>query len=212
MLQHPAKNCTLAISNNASDVAVRGSLDHLLNGKWFPLAFFSKKLSKAEQKYAVFDRKLLAMYLAVKQFWHYVEGRNFTLFSDQKPLVGAMTNTIDRSPLQTRHLSFIAEFSADVQHISGKTKNVVADALSRSHPVFAILFPDMDYKQLGIDQCESEEIKTSKASTSLQLKDVSSDDYTVLCDMSTGVPRPVIPQNWTRPVFELCHNLSHAGF
>ena len=142
---------------------------------------------------------------------HYVEGRNFTLFTDHKPLVGAMTNTVDRSPCQTRHLSFIAEFSTDVQHISGKT-NVVADALSRSPPIFAILSPDMDYKQLAIDQCESEEIKTYKTSTSLQLKDVSSDNYTVLCDMSTGVPRPVIPQNWTRRVFELCHNLSHAGF
>ena len=61
-----------------------GSLDQLLNGAWRPLTFFSKKLTNAERKYAAFDRELLAAYLGIKQFRHYVEGRQLTLFTDHK--------------------------------------------------------------------------------------------------------------------------------
>ena len=84
--------CKLAITGDASDFAVGGSLDQFHDGSWHPLAFFSKKLTTAERKYATFDRELLALYLGIKQFHHYVEGRSFTDFTDHKLLVGAMTN------------------------------------------------------------------------------------------------------------------------
>ena len=96
-----------------------------------PISFFSKKLSDAEKKYSTFDRELLAVFLAIKHFRHVLEGRRFTVFTDHKPLCGAMTSLADRSPRQTRHLSFIAEFTANICHVSG-TSNVVADALSLS--------------------------------------------------------------------------------
>ena len=74
LLEHPAPGCQLAISCDTSDIAVGGSLDQLRNGDWRPLAFFSKKLTNAEKKYAAFDRELLAAFLGIKQFCHYVEG------------------------------------------------------------------------------------------------------------------------------------------
>ena len=43
---------------------------------------------------------------------------------------------MDRSPRQTHHLSFIAEFSSDIRHVSGAA-NVVADALSRPSDVLS---------------------------------------------------------------------------
>ena len=125
---------------DTSDFAVGGSLDQFRNRSCHPLAFFSKKLTTAERKYAIFDRELLALYLGIKQFCHYVEGRPFTAFTDHKPLVGAMTNAVDRSPRQTRHLSFVAEFTNDVQHMSGRDY-VVADSLSRTPTIAAVLSP-----------------------------------------------------------------------
>ena len=83
-----------------------------------------------EKKYSTFDRELLAMFLAVKHFRHHLEGRPFTLWTDHKPLCGAMACSTDKSPRQARHLSYVAEFSTNVRHISGRD-NVVADALSR---------------------------------------------------------------------------------
>lgn len=211
LLGHPTTNGKLAITVDASARAVGGSLDELQNDQWRPLAFFSKKLSAAEQKYAAFDRELLAIYLAIKQFRHYVEGRPFSVFTDHKPLLGAMTNLSDRSPRQTRQLNFIAEFTTDIKHVSGKA-NVVADALSRCFTISAPLSPEIDFKQIAADQKTCDELGAHLSSTSLKLQDIRLDDSSLLCDMSTGTPRPLIPINWRRRVFEACHNLSHSGY
>ena len=37
------------------------------------------------------------------------------------------------------------------------------------------------------------------------------DEIKLTCDVSTGVPRPVIPKDFRRHVFNAIHNLSHAG-
>ena len=100
--------------------------------QWKPVAFFSKTLSAAERKYSAFDHELLAIYLSIKHFRHFLEGRSFIIFTDHKLLTFALSSLTDRSPRQTRHLSFIAEFSSDIRHVKGE-QNVVADALSRPH-------------------------------------------------------------------------------
>ena len=186
LLEHPTNGYKLTITLDASDFAVGGSLDQFRDGSWHPLIFFSKKLTTAKRKYATFDRELLVLYLGIKQFRNYVEGRSFTAFTDHKPLVGAMTNVVDRSPRQTRHLSFVARFTNDVQHVSGRD-NVVTDALSRTPTIAAELSPEINYRQLAADQATSDEIHTYRtAITDLKLEDVPFQDFTVLCDISTG--------------------------
>ena len=64
-------------------------LQQHVNGAWHPLEFFSKKLSPAERKYSAFDRKLLAIYRAVRHFRHMVEAREFCIFTDHKPVTFA---------------------------------------------------------------------------------------------------------------------------
>ena len=127
MLVHPDPHAQLSLTTDASDVAVGAVLGQ--GPSQSPLAFFSKKLSPAERKYSAFDRELLALYLAVKHFRCSLEGRAFVIFTDHKPLIGAIASDGDRSPRQTRHLSFVAEYSTDIRHVSGSA-NVVADALS----------------------------------------------------------------------------------
>ena len=80
--------------------------------------------------YSTFDKELLATYLAVHHLTYFLEGRTFTLYTDHKPLVGAISRK--KTPLsnrQARHLSFISEFTTDVRHI--EKNNVVVDCLSR---------------------------------------------------------------------------------
>lgn len=48
-----------------------------------------------------------------------------------------MSNEANRSPRQTRHLSLVAEFSIDIQHVAGSS-NVVADTLSRGFFALAL--------------------------------------------------------------------------
>lgn len=54
---------------------------------WKPLSFFSKKLSQAERKCSTYDRELLAIYSSIKYFRYMLEGKVFSIFTDQKPLV-----------------------------------------------------------------------------------------------------------------------------
>ena len=48
---------------------------------WKPLAFFSHQLRPPERKYSAFDRKLLALYLAVRHFHYFLEARSFIAYT-----------------------------------------------------------------------------------------------------------------------------------
>ena len=208
LLHHPKANAPTSITVDASDLAIGAQLDQLHNGYWVPIAFFSRKLSSAEKKYSTFDRELLAAYQAVRHFRHFVEGKPFTLYTDHKPLTFALSNNADRSPRQSRHLSFIAEFTSDIRHVKGKF-NVVADTLSK---INTITEPPIDFRQLANDQVVSQEIAAYRTSiTNLLLQDIPFGDVSLLCDMSLGKPRPVLPKEWTYRVFRAIHSLAHAG-
>src|SRR5678815_4865974 len=100
-------------------------------GEWCPLAFFSRKLQPAETRYSAFGRELLAMYIAVRHFRYFLEGREFHILTDHKAITFAMASRHERhSPREARHLEFVSQFTTDIRHISG-VDNFTADALSR---------------------------------------------------------------------------------
>ncbi|GFS27769.1 Pol polyprotein [Elysia marginata] len=212
MLTHPAHGAPIALTSDASDVAVGGVLEQLSKGSWQPLAFFSKQLRPAEKKYSTFDRELLGLYLAVKYFRYFFEGRRFAMFTDHKPLVGAMSKLSDPwTARQQRYLAHISEFSTDIRHISGKA-NVVADCLSRATINVVVL--GIDYKAIAEAQEHDEEIqalKTAITGLNLQSVQISNDGPKLLCDVSTGNPRPIVPKAFQRQVFETIHNLAHPS-
>jgi len=97
---------------------------------WCPITYFSKKLRLPETCYSTFDRELLAVYLAIRHFRHFVEGREFHIRTDHKPLIYALSTRADHhSPRQIRQLEFIAQFTSDIRYIKG-LENAAADALS----------------------------------------------------------------------------------
>ena len=131
LLSYPHTDAPTNIMSDASDTAVGAVLQQKIGDAWKPIAFFSRRMKPAETRYSTFDRELLAMYLAVKHFQHFVEGRQFHVLTDHKPLTFAFsTQSSKLTPRQTRHLDFISQFTTDVRHISG-SNNPVADALSR---------------------------------------------------------------------------------
>ena len=82
MLHHPVIGAQTSLTSDASDTAVGAVLEQRIKGKWQPLAFFSRQLRKTEQKYATFDRELLGILLAIRHFRYFLEGRSFTVFTD----------------------------------------------------------------------------------------------------------------------------------
>ncbi|BHF76735.1 hypothetical protein SprV_0501983400 [Sparganum proliferum] len=87
LLAHPRSDAQLTLMTDASSTAVGASLQQTVGGVLEPLAFFSKKLSPAETRHSVFGRELLAVYLSIWHFRHFLEGREFDVLTDHKPLV-----------------------------------------------------------------------------------------------------------------------------
>ena len=114
---------------DASDSAVGAVFQQFVDNSLQPISYFSRKLKPAEIRYSTFDRELLAIYLSIKQFQHFVEGCKFHVITDHKPLTYSLFSNSNRySTRQVRQLDFISEFTTDVRHVNG-TDNPVTDAL-----------------------------------------------------------------------------------
>ena len=48
-----------------------------------------------EKKYSVFNRELLVLYLGVRHFRYFLEGQQFTAYTDHKPLTFCMSKTAE---------------------------------------------------------------------------------------------------------------------
>nr|VZI07627.1 unnamed protein product [Spirometra erinaceieuropaei] len=212
-VSHPRADAQLTLMTDASSTAVGASLQQTVGGVLQPLAFFSKKLSPTETRYSVFGLELLAVYLSIRHFRHFLEGREFVVLTDHKPLVFALRASPDRySPREIRHLNFISQFSCDIQHVHGK-ENVVADALSRIE-MASITTDAIDFTLMAEAQRSDDELSQYRhENSSLRLQDVPlpTGTGTITCDLSTGHERPFVPATLQRRVFNALHNLSHPG-
>ncbi|BHF75891.1 hypothetical protein SprV_0501898800 [Sparganum proliferum] len=130
-LTQPAPEAQLPLMIDASIVAVCAVLQQHLACSTRPLAFFSKKHLPAETRYGTFSRELLAIYLVVKHFRHFLEGWDCIVFTENKPPTSAPRSHSDRyNPREIAHLDHISQFTTDIRRTDG-TKNEVADMLSR---------------------------------------------------------------------------------
>ena len=117
------------------------------------MAFFSRRLDSTQQKYFTFDRELLAAHFVIKHFRHFLECRQFTLFTNHKSLVRAFQSTRSQElARRARHLSYIAEYTNDIRHVVG-TLNFTADGLSRVQINNVEYFRNgLDYEQMASSQ------------------------------------------------------------
>eukprot|EP00795_Rhopilema_esculentum_P017899 gene17899-biopygen2721 len=214
LLVHPSPVAACSVVVDASNVAVGAVLQQFLNGAWQPISFFSKRLQPAEAKYSTFGRELLSVYLAIKHFRYFLEGRAFHVMTDHKPLLHALSSSSDRySPREIRHLDFISQFTSDIRHVKGH-QNVVADALSRIELNSLLNIPTLDFVTLSAAQQQDSEFQHIQSNTSLNLKEfpLPADSGTIICDISTGTPRPYVPVCYRRLVFNHLHSLAHPVF
>ena len=110
LLVHPPQDAPTAVTVDASDLAVEGILEQFTDGLWWPLAFFYHKLQPAQTSYSALDRELLAAYASIQHFRYFLEGRQFSLSTNHKPLTFTL-NKISAawSARQQRQLSVISE-------------------------------------------------------------------------------------------------------
>ncbi|GJW91288.1 ty3-gypsy retrotransposon protein [Tanacetum coccineum] len=101
----------------------------VLSQKDKPIAFFSKKLSPRMRSSSTYIRELYAITEAVKKWRHYLLGRKFRVFTDQRSLKHLLTQVV-QSPEQYKWASKLLGYDFEVHYKPGK-ENRVADALSR---------------------------------------------------------------------------------
>lgn len=213
-LAHPYHSVPLALMCDASNTCAGAVLQQLIEDKWQPLGYFSKKFTTTQQVYSTFDRELQAIYLAVKHFRKIIEGRPTIIFTDHKPITYAIQkiSSDNEVPRRTRQLLFISEFTSDIRHISGQN-NVVADALSRLD-ADAIACPStLDYDAISQAQEKDGCITELLRLPNIHLRKIllPTSNKTIYCETSTQTARPYLPKDFRLHAFNTVHGLSHPG-
>ena len=208
ILCYPQPGAPLVLTTDASDIAISAVLETIVSNVPQPLSFYSRTPHKAERNYSTFDKELLAVHSAIRHFRHMLEGSQFTIQTDHRPLVTALTKSGDAWPArQQRQLSAIAESGGTITYIPG-SKNPFADALSRI--TFNNIQQGIDYDALSREQQTDHETDAYKTAVSnLIWEYVPINNTQVLCDVSTGRPRPLVPTTYRRKIFDVVHGLAH---
>ena len=103
---------------------------------------------------------------------------------------------------------------------------MVADALSRPYspvpapssavPVLSALSLDLsasniDFSTLPALQADCPSVQAMLSNPSLSVVSVPFQSSSVFCDVSSGLPRPLVPESLRRQLFSSLHELSHPG-
>ena len=119
---------------DASPFRVGAVLSQVLaDGLEHPIAYASRSLSPAKQNYSHLNKEALAIIFGVTKFHQYVYGREFTLYTDHKPLIHLFNESksvpVMASARLQRWALTLSAYKYTIKYKSGKQQGNV-DALS----------------------------------------------------------------------------------
>ncbi|GFW96254.1 integrase catalytic domain-containing protein [Trichonephila clavipes] len=151
------------------------------------------------------------MYSAIRHFRYMLEARDFTVFTDHKPITYAFRQKVT-SVLHGRSVSWISSLSSpqilytfqDLTILllmfslvflqSPSQVKLTMTVLLRHNRLIRSFTPNSIWNFLG-----TQKVTFPNSSTE------------IMCDLSTGTARPYIPKQHRQDVFSAMHNLSHSG-
>ena len=187
LLAYPKHDAPITLMVDASENGAGAVVQQTVEGVKQPLMFFSQSFNQAQKNYSTFDRELFAMYMAVRYFSWFLESRDFCILTDHKPLVAAFKSPMNNfTHRQSRHLSTIAEYTTNVQHIKG-TENVVADCLSRTeiNAIFSDV-NDINFAEIANAQMTDEFLPSASIKLKIVERILPENEFKLLGDISTG--------------------------
>jgi len=133
VLMSPQDSEPFRVEANSLDFATRAVLSQqsTADGKWHPVAFYSKSLSSVEWNYEIHDKEMLAIIRALEEWRHFLEGATHPveIWTDHKNLEYFMTaKKLNRR--QARWSLHLARFDFLLHHCPGRTMGK-PDTLSR---------------------------------------------------------------------------------
>ena len=129
VLVFPDYDQPFLLTTDASGLALGAVLSQGTINKDRPIAYYSRTLSENERKWSTIEREMLAIVDSVKKFRCYLLGKPFIIYSDHKPLQGALKacNISKRLLLMQNKM---IDYEYRIVYKPGKV-NQNADALSR---------------------------------------------------------------------------------
>ena len=121
------------LSTDASSYGLGAAVLQLVNGEWRPVAYASRSLTAAEQRYAQIEKEAFAICWGCEKFHYYLVGREFEVETDHKPLISILGDKeLSKLPLRVQRFRLrMMAYSYKIMYTPG-AKLVLADALSRS--------------------------------------------------------------------------------
>lgn len=215
LLKFPDFSRPFTLATDASKVAVGAVLSQEFDGKEHPVAYASRQLNPAEQKYGATEQECLAVVWSVRHFRCFLYGRHFKIVTDCQPLKWLM-NARDPSSRLARWNLLLQEYDYEVIHRAGKT-NQNADTLSRM-PVRAldIFVPSVEEARMKREQFDDPGVQ--KIVKSLKAGDGEGqyyvDDGGLLRfreKAGGGTGRLVVPASMKGELLRVHHDAPYAG-
>ena len=129
VLAFPKEDLPYIVDTDASDYGIGGVLSQNVEGTEHVIAYYSKSLNPAQQKYCTTRRELLAVVATLDHFKGYVWGPKFLIRTDHAALVW-LTNLKNIQGMLARWLAKLQQFHFDIIHRPG-AQHGNADGLSR---------------------------------------------------------------------------------
>ena len=152
--------------------------------------------------------------MAIKQFRHFIEGRQFSITTDHKPQTFELfTNSSKLTPHQIQHLDYIVQLTTDIRYTKG-SNNPVANALPgiEANALHSNSFVDLQERAVA-QETDPDLFNFQITMSLLKLKAMllPSSNGTILCETSTEKPCPYVPEQFHLKIFDYLHSFSHPS-
>ena len=132
-----------------------------------PIAYASRNLTEAQQRYAQIEKEALAILYGCQRFHHYIYGRKIEIESEHKPLENIFKKPLNNCPLRLQRIMLsLQQYDINVKYKRG-TELYFADELSRTSHVennFDLIEDDLNVhiqmiKNLPVSNNQQENIR-----------------------------------------------------
>lgn len=177
ILTYPDYNKSFIVTTDASRTGIGAVLSQEQDGIEKPIAYYSRKLNKAETNYPIYDLEGLAIKTALNKWRLYLYGYKVTIRTDNQPIIGILKGKNCEGRI-SKYLSTILLYDIEYKYLPGK-KNLIADFLSRSCEEAKIIKEKFRFNH-NEDKLKINRVKTKIFPTLKEIQEATSQDTTIM--------------------------------